>query len=149
MNNVLLELSATLSTGSTGSWRFGAGIFLVCLLSTWLGPTVALMTLLVGGSASRTINRLSAFLWALPLAVFPYCGLVRQKDRTRVLSLGTAWGLTTLQWGSVAMAFAALARGLPKTWQVVLASVTTILFVTGLALAVFWLLKLTVRIDAF
>jgi len=108
-------------------------------------------------SASRAVNSIAAFIIGLPQVVFPYWGLAPQdehhwlvawKDRAPLLGLGTAWGATVLQWGIVAIAFGAFVRPVKEAWHVVVAAVTTIIVVTGLALAVFAILKLTVQVES-
>jgi len=107
-------------------------------------------------SPSHVLNSVAAFLLALPQVVFPYWRLVPQDDhhwllawydRAPVLGTGTAWGITVLQWGIVAVAFGALARRLKQVRQVLLSAVATIVLVTAVVLGLFALLKLTVQVE--
>src|SRR6266566_3309575 len=103
-----------------------------------------------------SFNSVTAFLFTLPQVVFPYWGLAPQdehhrlvawKNRAPLLGLGTAWGVTVLQWGTAAIAFGALACRLKHVWQVVATALIAIVLVTGVALAVFAILKLMVQVE--
>jgi len=160
---VFLELSAPLGNEPIGSWRQASGIFLACLLAFWVCPGLLLATIFLVArvvpralSTSHLLNSVTAFLFTLPQVVFPYWGLAPQdehhwlvawKNRAPLLGLGTAWGVTVLQWGTAAIAFGALACRLKHVWQVVAAALIAIVLVTGVALAVFAILKLMVQVE--
>ncbi len=161
---MFLALSTALSNGPSDSWRRGAVILVACLLAFWICPAFVLLIVLLvrqalphAWSTSHVVNSITAFAIGLPQVVFPYWGLSAQdehhwlvawKDRAPLLGLGTAWGVTVLQWGIVAIAFGALVRPIKEAWHVVVAALTTIIVVTGLALAVFAILKLTVQVES-
>ena len=161
---MFLALSTALSNGPSDSWRRGAVILVACLLAFWIGPAFLLLIMFLASQAfphawsrSHGVNSIAAFAIGLPQVVFPYWGLAAQdehhwlmawKFRAPLLGLGTAWGVTVLQWGIVAIAFGALVRPVREAWHVVVAAVTTIIAVTGLALAVFAIPKLTVQVES-
>jgi hypothetical protein len=81
--------------------------------------------------------------------VFPYWGLATAFNTPVLLSTGTAFGVTVLQWGTVAVAFGWLTRRVAPLRPVVFAAVATILTIALAVRGVIWAGGLTVTFDVF
>jgi hypothetical protein len=101
------------------------GIFLACLLASWLLPIICVY--------GHSILPVPDLLFFFPQLAFPYDNLVfdRASGLQPVFSRHAAATLSLIQWGLLAVGFSWLARHL-KVYQILLAAVFVIVAATFL-----------------
>jgi hypothetical protein len=126
----------------TVSYFKAAGVFVGCLVGTFVLPLIAIY------ADFALPTTLDNFLFFSPQLLFPYGGLVtRQASGSRaVFSLGVANLLVVLHWGLVGTAFAWAARRMPVRYSI-LAAVATIIGVSIATYIIFGMFGLAVQLD--